>query len=193
MKILSAAIAGPGEPAQVSGFVESPFNPLVYEVAAGCLGAYPADGARTAIVLASVAGDSVTTDLASKLLTEGQPHNALLFMQATSNAILGYVSKEFGITGPLLSVSTGDEPGSGPLDVASVLLADDELDQVLVIGVELTGNPRTAAAHRVLGTAAPAEHVAVALLVASVDAEPPGGGVPGLLALAQTSLKGELP
>ena len=160
----------------VPGFVESAFNPLVYEVARRCLADRPGDGARTAVLLGSVVGDSTTTDLASRLMIGGQVSNPLLFMQATANAILGYLSKEFGITGPLVSLSALTDLGSALRDAAEAMLDDEELDRVLVVGVELTGNDRTAAACRDLGLERPTEDFAVAVLV-DRDSPPadPGG------------------
>ncbi|MBI0383809.1 hypothetical protein JBE27_48040, partial [Streptomyces albiflaviniger] len=46
-----AAMSGPSAP-PVSGFVESAFNPMVYEAVERCLTARPGDGDRTAMVLA---------------------------------------------------------------------------------------------------------------------------------------------
>jgi len=173
--------------APVSGFIESAFNPLVHEVAARCLRDRPGDGTRTALVLGSAIGDSTTTDLASRLLIGGQVNNPLLFMQATANAILGYLSKEFGITGPLVALSALTDVGSALLDAAAVLLDDEELDRVLVVGVELTGNDRTAAACRELGLEQPAEDFAVALLV-DRDTPPATPGGHDLRQLAEMAL-----
>jgi hypothetical protein len=182
---LVASAVGTDQAPPVSGFIESPFNPLVYQVASRCLTARPVDGERTGVILASFTGDSVTTDLAAELLHGGQKHNPLLFMQATANAILGYLSKEFDLTGPLLSMSTSDSAGSGPWALAGLLLADGDLDHVLVIGVELAGTARTDAVHRALGTTAPPHDLAVGLLVTPGDGEfPDGAGITGLLALA---------
>ncbi|WNV88096.1 beta-ketoacyl synthase N-terminal-like domain-containing protein [Umezawaea sp. Da 62-37] len=158
------------------GFIESTFSPLVNAVAHRCLVERPGDGARTAVVLGSVVGDSTTTDLASTLMVGGQVGNPLLFMQATPNAVLGYLSKEFGITGPLVALSATSDLGSALLDAAAVLLDDPELDRVLVVGVELAGNDRTTAALRELDAPPPAEDFAVALVV-DRDTPPaePGG------------------
>jgi hypothetical protein len=146
----------------VPGFVESTFNPMLYHVASSCLTGREYDGSRVAVLVASLAGDATTTDLASRLLVDGQVHNALLFMQATANAVLGYLSKEFGLTGPLLSVSTMDDDLT---DTAELLLADPELDAVLLVTVELAANGRTAAAHRALGRTPPLQDSATARLL----------------------------
>ncbi|HKS46148.1 MAG TPA: beta-ketoacyl synthase N-terminal-like domain-containing protein [Amycolatopsis sp.] len=149
----------------VPGFVESTFNPLVYQVAQRCLSACPGDGARTAVVLASMMGDATTLDLGSRRLAAGQAHNPLLFMQSTANAVLGHISREFGITGPLLSLSTLDDLAGELFATARVLLEDGELDRVLLIGVELAGTARTTAAHRELGTEPPSADRAVAIVI----------------------------
>ena len=146
----------------VPGFVESTFNPMLYHVASSFLIGREYDGARIAVLVASVAGDATTTDLASRLLIQGQVHNALLFMQATANAVLGYLSKEFGLTGPLLSVSTPDEDLT---DTAELLLADPELDAVLLVTVELAATERTAAAYRAMGRTPPLQDSATARLL----------------------------
>ncbi|MEK8174119.1 beta-ketoacyl synthase N-terminal-like domain-containing protein [Streptomyces sp. M19] len=110
-------------------------------------------------------GDAATLDAGSRLLVAGQPHNPLLFMQSTANAVLGRLSCDFGITGPLLSLSTADDLAGELLVHAELLLEDEEVDRVVLVGVELAATPRTAAAHRGLGTVAPAADRAVALVL----------------------------
>jgi hypothetical protein len=158
--VASAELSGSLEP--VPGFIESNFNPLVYHAAAQCLRGREFDGSRLAVVVCSLIGDATTTGLASKLLVEGQVHNAILFMQATANAVLGYLSREFDLTGPLLSMSTVDDD---PLDTAELLLADPELDAVLLLTVELAADERTAAVYRLLGRTPPTTDGASALLL----------------------------
>lgn len=186
-RVLAAAVGDTATAPQVSGFVQSPFNPLVHQVATACLTRIPGNGLRTAVVLASELGDSVTTDLASRLLTGGQPHNALLFMQATANAILGQMSIEHRITGPLLSISPAACPDSGPFDLAHLLLPD-EADRVLVIGVELSGTDRTVALHHARGEDPPTADLAGALLLerGSGTEIPPVHTVHQLVALARS-------
>jgi len=163
----------------VPGFIESEFNPLVLQVAEHCLSGAPGDGARTAVVLGSFMGDTTTTDLASTLLISGQVNNPLLFMQATANSILGYLSREFKITGPFLALSATADLGSELLSAADLLLDDPELDHVLVIGVELTGKERTAAVYRELDLCLPAEDLAVALLIDRAESVALAGTAPG--------------
>jgi hypothetical protein len=146
----------------VPGFIESAFNPLVYHAAAACLRGREFDGSRIAVVVSSLIGDSTTTTLASKLLVGGQVHNAILFMQATANAVLGFLSREFDLTGPLLSLSTVDDD---LLDTAELLLTDPELDAVLLLTVELAADARTEAVYRLLGRTSPTDDGASALLL----------------------------
>jgi hypothetical protein len=127
---------------RLPGFVESAFSPLAYEVSRQCLAERPGDGSRTAVVLASLMGDTTTADLASRRMVSGQVHNPLLFMQATANSVLGYTSREFGITGQMFSLSTLDDPVAELLAMGDLLLEDPELDRVLVLGVELGGGER---------------------------------------------------
>ncbi|MGW1712178.1 hypothetical protein [Streptomyces sp. NPDC002156] len=157
LSVLAAAIAthGTGRDDDIAlpklpGFVESAFSPLAYEVAARCLTACPGDGDRTAVALVSLAGDTTTADLASSRMVSGRVHNPLLFMQATANSVLGHMSREFGITGQMFSLSTLADPLTELLSMADLLLEDPELERVLVLGVELGGGERVAAVHREL-------------------------------------------
>jgi hypothetical protein len=182
LRVLASGLATPHDtddaPA-LTGFIESEFNPLVHRVAWQCLagGARSADGARTAVVLAGLFGDTATADLASRQLVAGRVHNAILFMQATANAILGHVSREFGLTGPLLSLSTPDPVGELAA-TAELLLDDGDVDHVLLVGAELTAGERTVAACAELGVAPPAEDLAVAVLVTRGAGPPPGSAAP---------------
>jgi 3-oxoacyl-(acyl-carrier-protein) synthase len=174
-----AATADASAP-RVSGFVESTFSPLVYEAVRQCLAeesgagdrTVAQDGARTAIVLASTMGDSGTLDLGSRLLVAGETNNALLFMQSTANAILGRLSVDFAITGPLMAVSAAGDLAADLLAAADVLLAAGDVDRVILVGVELAGTERTTAAHRELGTVPPTADLAVAIVLDRNDPLP---------------------
>ncbi|MER6140595.1 hypothetical protein ABT174_11095 [Streptomyces sparsogenes] len=162
---------------RLPGFVESSFSPLAYEVGSRCLTRQPGDGSRTAVALASLMGDTTTADLASRRVISGQVHNPLLFMQATANSILGYLSREFGITGQTFSLSTLDDPLAELLAVADLLLEDPDLDRVLVLGVELGaqpgGAPDGAPGGGRGGAAAPRERVAAAYRELAADSGRP--------------------
>lgn len=186
----ATATHGTGRPDDIElprlpGFVESAFSPLAYEVARRCLterpdGGTPGGDSRTAVALAGLMGDTTTADLASRRMVAGRVHNPLLFMQATPNSVLGHMSREFGITGQMFSISTLDDALAELLAMADLLLEDPELDRVLVLGVELGGGERAAAVHRELAigenplAALPANAGrAAALLLAR-----PGAGAP---------------
>ncbi|MDI6104594.1 hypothetical protein QLQ12_38990 [Actinoplanes sp. NEAU-A12] len=206
MRLLAAAVAEPSARlAPLPGFVESPFSPLVFEACRRCLDAQLVDGARTAVVLCSLMGDTATADLASRRLVGGRVHNPLLFMQATANSVLGYLSREFGITGQQLSLSTLDDPLAETLAMADVLLDEPDLDRVLVVGVELAGGARVEAVRGELAGGAPSRSgavqgdLAVAVLlgrdggpaVPVPQARPgPPGSLRGLLDLARTTVGG---
>ncbi|MBV9024094.1 MAG: hypothetical protein JO362_09950 [Streptomycetaceae bacterium] len=170
---------------KLSGFVESSFSPLAYEVSKECLTERPGDGSRTAVVLASLQGDTITEDLAGQRMVSGRVHNPLLFMQATANSVLGYLSREFQITGQMFSLSTLDDPVTELLAMADLLFEDPELERVLVLGVELGGGERVAEVHRELaaGTGRPVPPAspaatATAGLAAAVLLGRPAAGAP---------------
>jgi len=203
MHLLAAAVAEPSpELAPLPGFVESVFSPLVFEACRRCLAQRPVDGARTAVVLASLMGDTTTADLASRRLVAGRVHNPLLFMQATANSVLGYLSREFGITGQQLSLSTLDDPLAESLAMAEVLLDDPDLERVLVVGVELSGGARVGAVRDELAGGLPPVQgdLAVAVLLGrtggpAVPVIPtartgPPGSLRSLLDLARTTAGG---
>jgi hypothetical protein len=202
LHVLAAAVVEPSTTlAPLPGFVESVFSPLVFEACRRCLDAHPVDGARTAVVLASLMGDTTTADLASQRLVAGRVHNPLLFMQATANSVLGYLGREFRLTGQQLSLSTLDDPLAESLAVADVLLDEPDLDQVLVVGVELAGGARVGAVRGELaGGPPPAQgDLAVAVLLGrdggpAVAVPPDRAGPPGslrsLLDLARTTAGG---
>lgn len=202
--------AGAPELPVVPGFVASTFNPLVREAVRRCLGEpgtpsapNPLVGAHadsTAIVLATVAGDATTSDLASQKLVSGRVHNPLLFFQSVTTSIVGHLCIEYGLTGPVNCIAADIGAGEAALDAAALLLLDDTVDQVLVIGVELAANPRTEAAYahlaaRGVATAPPSDDLAVTLLLRRDDRgdrdrgdrdRGDAGHLAGLAALADT-------
>jgi hypothetical protein len=188
-----AAIADASAP-PVSGFVESTFSPLVYDAIRQCLAGSPGEGegARTALVLASTMGDAGTLDLGSQRLVAGKVSNPLLFMQSTSNAILGRLSIDFALSGPLVALSPLGDLAADLLDTADVLLADGEVDRVVLVGVELAGTERTAAAHRELGTRPSAADHAVAIVLDRGDPIPvtPDLSAPSVLSTSYGGLRG---
>jgi hypothetical protein len=186
-----AAVADASAP-PVSGFIESAFSPLVYDAIRQCLAEAPGQWVRTALVLASTMGDAGTLDLGSRRLVAGKVGNPLLFMQSTPNAILGRVGIDFAISGPLIALSPVGDLAADLLETADVLLADGEVDRVVLVGVELAGTRRTAAAHRELGTRPPAADHAVAIVLDRGDPvpAPPDLSAPSVLSSSYGGLRG---
>ncbi|MGC0398828.1 hypothetical protein RKD27_001472 [Streptomyces sp. SAI-126] len=162
---------------KVVGFVVSRFSPLVHDVVTACLGApgTPDDlvgdlGPRTAIVLATLYGDTTTTDTATQRLVAGQVHSPLLFFQSVTTSILGHLTKRYGITGQLTCLSAGGDLAADALRTADLLLDQDDVEQVLVIGVETEPGERATWVHERIAAedgldALPAGDAAVALLL----------------------------
>ncbi|MER6916681.1 ketosynthase [Streptomyces sp. NPDC000594] len=183
----ASAVCSPptGEgPPGVPGFIESRFSPLVRAVVDGCVADADPDGFarradRTAVLLVTLFGDVTTTDLASRRMLAGQPHNPLLFYQSVPTSILGYVSRAHGIRGPITCLSAHAGSAGEALETAELMLAEPTVDQLLLIGVELTGSERTAAARRALPPAerdSPGQDSAFALLLRRPADKEPGDG-----------------
>ncbi|MDN3259835.1 ketosynthase [Streptomyces sp. CSDS2] len=143
--------AAPEELPKVIGFVQSRFSPIVNAAVLTCLGEPTSDsnlvgtaGGRTAMVLATMYGDTVTGDTATARMVEGQVHSPLLFFQSVTTSILGHLTKRYGITGPLTSLSHLTDPAGQALLLADSLLESDAVDQVVVVGVETAANERAA-------------------------------------------------
>ncbi|QEU90687.1 beta-ketoacyl synthase N-terminal-like domain-containing protein [Streptomyces kanamyceticus] len=186
LAVAAAARVGPGatgaELPAVPGFIASAFNPLVRETVRRCLGEPGADNPlvgphpdTTAVVLATVAGDATTSDLASQRLVSGRVHNPLLFLQSVTTSILGHLTIEYGLTGPVSCLAADSGVGAEALDAAELLLLDDDIDQVLLIAAELAANPRTGAAFAHLAASGgtglpPGGDLAVALLLREAEA-----------------------
>ncbi|MFD8317152.1 hypothetical protein ACFVZ3_32430 [Kitasatospora purpeofusca] len=136
---------GPEQLPPLPGFSASTFNPLVAETAERCLrarhGAAPAPG-RTALLLVSASGDLAT----ARAIEEAAADTArrmppLLFFQSNPNAVLGHIAARWGLTGPVVAICPAEPPPPGrvpqdALDLAELLLADGDADQVLVIAAE---------------------------------------------------------
>ena len=159
-------------PPPIPGFTASSFNPLVAETAERCLRAHygptgpPArDTGRTALLLASSSGDRATALAIDTAASSERRVPPLLFFQSNPNAVLGHIAARWQLTGPVVSVSPADAaPGEVPpdaLELAALLLADGDADQVLVIAAE------TATADGATAEAVPEQtDQAVAVLVA---------------------------
>ncbi|SFG03803.1 hypothetical protein [Streptomyces mirabilis] len=136
---------------KVVGFVLSRFSPIVNAAVVECLGDPTSEdnlvgqaGPRTAMVLATMYGDTVTGDTATARMVDGKVHSPLLFFQSVTTSILGHLTKKYGITGPLTSLSHLTDPGGQALLLADSLLESDAADQVVIVGVETAANERAA-------------------------------------------------
>ncbi|MFC8454135.1 beta-ketoacyl synthase N-terminal-like domain-containing protein [Kitasatospora sp. NPDC057223] len=165
---------GPGDRSlpPVPGFSASSFNPLVAETAERCLRAYhgppgaPGYGpSRTALLLTSSGGDRGTALAIDTAAASDRRVPPLLFFQSNPNAVLGHIAARWQLTGPVVAVSPADAvPGEVPpdaLELAELLLADGDADQVLVIAAETVTATETVTAAESTAT-----DRAVAVLVA---------------------------
>ncbi|MEV6524448.1 beta-ketoacyl synthase chain length factor [Longispora sp. NPDC051575] len=141
---------GTGEPPALARFVVSSFSPLVAEAARLCLTAHygpppvPADeGARTAVVLVSTAGDIVSGREVADLVDSGGNVSPLLFFQSVPNAVLGHVATRWGLTGPVVCVSPAGDPTADALDLVDLMFAAGDADRALVVLVEQSTTPGT--------------------------------------------------
>ncbi|HJQ01826.1 MAG TPA: hypothetical protein VJ851_09510 [Jatrophihabitans sp.] len=118
----------------VVGFASSPFINLTWHTMADCLRgghADPAGPIRLGIVLASVLGDLVTADRASRSVAAGEVPVPMLFYQSVPVSVLGRVSIDFAATGPLLCLSGGPELAEAAFECAETMLSED-VDAVLI-------------------------------------------------------------
>ena len=132
---------GPAPP--LPGFVYSSFSPLVAAVADRCLArshpaapADPARGGRTATVLVSGCGDVTSAVLVADAVDAGRRVAPLLFYQAVPNAVAGYLTARWGLTGPVVCVSPVGDPMTEGMAVAAGLIEDGDADEALIVAVE---------------------------------------------------------
>ena len=132
---------GPAPP--LPGFVYSTFSPLVAAVADRCLArshvsppADPARGPRTATVLVSRYGDVTSAVLVADAVDAGRRVAPLLFYQAVPNAVAGYLTARWGLTGPVVCVSPVGDPMTEGMAVAAGLIEDGDADEALIVAVE---------------------------------------------------------
>jgi 3-oxoacyl-(acyl-carrier-protein) synthase len=135
----------------LAGFIESQFSPLLAEVAGRALSRRPASGTVTvtAVVMVTALGDVSSAIRVAAAVDAGQRVSPLLFFQSVPNAVAGYLSARWQLTGPVVCVS-GTRAG---LEVAALLIADADADQALVVRVDLavSGGTDSAAAILVAG------------------------------------------
>jgi hypothetical protein len=124
----------------IPGFIASSFSPLVAEVAQRCLRGYfgtpPADqarGERTGVLLASASGDLGTAVENARAVDEGRRVPPLLFFQSNPNAVVGYLTARWGLSGPVVCTIPSGEALADARECAALMIADGDADAVLVI------------------------------------------------------------
>jgi hypothetical protein len=110
----------------------------------------------TAVVLASVRGDTATATAVADALRAGRRVPPLLFFQSNPNAVLGHITARWGLAGPVVCTSPGGDALADGLAVARLLLADGDATEVLVIAAELADDSdRDGATALLVGPAGP--------------------------------------
>lgn len=165
LTVLSEYRWPPGHPAELPplpGYVLSSFSPLVAAAAAGCLAAVassPGGRQRTAVLLVSSGNDLVSAEHVHDRVAAGRRVGPLLFFQAAPNSVVGQVSAQHGLGGPVVSISPVGDALADAMAEAQLLLDDGDADEVLAILVE-QGDPGAAIA----GSAASADRAHALLL-----------------------------
>jgi hypothetical protein len=162
--VVLAAAEWPASPDDVlpavPGFVTSSFSPLVAEVARRCLHAFfggppadPARGERTAVVLASGTGDLGTAAAVAQAVGAHRRVPPLLFYQSTPNAVVGYLTARWGLSGPVVSTVPLGDAMADARDCARLIIAGGDADAVLVIVADqaAAGHPGDHAAALLIG------------------------------------------
>ncbi|MER5335374.1 beta-ketoacyl synthase chain length factor [Micromonospora sp. NPDC002717] len=132
---------GDGAPPPLPGFVHSSFPPLVAAVAERCLtraydGRPAPDGERTAVVLASAAGDRASAAQVRATVAAGGRPGPLFFFQSVPNSVAGHVAARWGLGGPVVCLApTGDPRDEGIAEV-DLLLHDGDADRALLVLIE---------------------------------------------------------
>lgn len=164
------------------GFVISTFSPLAAAAAHRCLTAYfgaaPAPAkiaARTGVVLASGSGDITTAAAVAAAVNEGRRVPPMLFFQSNHNAVVGYITARWGLSGPVVCTCPAGDVLADARESAALLVADGDADAVLVITVSQGRVPAGALSGGGTGggyTGAPGDHAEAELLAA----RPAAGG-----------------
>jgi hypothetical protein len=135
--------AGVAEPKPLPYFVISSFSPLVAATAERCLSRWygtrpvpPEEGARVALILASVRGDVTIARTIAQIVDGDERMPPLLFFQSVGNAVLGYIATLWGTGGPMLCTSPVTDPEADAAALAASVLADGDADTALVVRAE---------------------------------------------------------
>lgn len=169
--------------ANVPGFIESPFLNLTYATQAECLKSVASPGGRmpAGIVLASVLGDTVTADKASVAVAAGGVPMPLLFYQSVPSAVLGRITADMPLDGPLICLSGGVTLFEDALETAGAMLGGD-VTRVVVTYVEAGNGPWRMASQRTVANlwkepVVPSWDCAVSVTVRAAGASAQDGNV----------------
>jgi 3-oxoacyl-(acyl-carrier-protein) synthase len=125
----------PPSPPALAGFIVSTFSALAAAVADRCLTGVDIPP-RTAIVIVSTTGDTVSAEHVAHAVDTGGRVGALLFFQSVPNAVAGHIAARHGLTGPIVCLSPHGEALADARAAASLLIADGDADAALVLWVE---------------------------------------------------------
>lgn len=130
------------------GFVKSTFSPLAAAAAYRCLAEFfgpapapaPAAG-RTGVVLASASGDIATAVAVAAAVDEERRVPPMLFFQSNHNAVVGYITGRWGLSGPVVCTCPAGDVLADARHSAALLVAEGDADAVLVITVSQARQP----------------------------------------------------
>jgi len=126
----------------LAGFIDSPFSPLIAEVAGRAVSrrdqCCPRDqtaphGVVIAIVLVTARGDVASAAQVAARVDTGRRVPPLHFFQSVPNAVAGYLAARWQLTGPIVCVSGV----TAAMDAAALLIEDADADEALIISVDL--------------------------------------------------------
>ena len=143
----------PAELPALPGYVLSSFSPLVAAAAAGCLarvGVPDAGRERTAVLLVSAGNDLVSAEYLHDRVATGRRVGPLLFFQAAPNSVVGQLSAQHGLGGPVVCISPVGDPLADAMAEAELVLEDGDADEVLAILVEQAEPVDTASGRQAL-------------------------------------------
>jgi hypothetical protein len=126
----------------LAGFIDSPFSPLIAEVAGRAVSRRDQDCPRDqtaphevviAIVLVTARGDVASAAQVAARVDAGRRVPPLHFFQSVPNAVAGYLAARWQLTGPIVCVSGV----TAAMDAAALLIEDADADEALIVSVDL--------------------------------------------------------
>ncbi|GIQ68871.1 hypothetical protein DUZ99_19320 [Xylanibacillus composti] len=128
---------------EIRGFVRSPFNPLVYHSVQQAVraagreeGGWP-DPARVGIALGSMFVDAVTEEESWHDILQGKKLSPIMFPQSVPSAIIGLLTRELAIHGPMTCLGSSRNNWSIMLDMATDWITSDYADIVVLTACDV--------------------------------------------------------